>query len=44
MPNNWVLGVLVPVIVVQVLGKYMNMRCLDPEGVVVVVVVTIISN
>ena len=29
-PNNWVLRVLVIVIVVQVLGKYMIIRYLDP--------------
>ena len=32
-PNNWVLGVLVLVIVVQALGKYMNIRYLDPQGI-----------
>ena len=29
-PNNWVLRVLVIVIIVQVLGKYMIIRYLDP--------------
>ena len=31
-PNNWVLRVLVIAIVVQVLGKYMTIRYLDPKG------------
>ena len=30
--NNWVLGVLVIVIIEQVLGKYMIIGYLDPEG------------
>ena len=30
--NNWVLWVWVIVIAVQVLGKYMNIRYLDPLG------------
>ena len=30
MPNNWVLRVLVIVIIVQVLGKHMIIRYLDP--------------
>ena len=29
-PNNWVLGFWVIVIIVQVLGKYMIIKCLDP--------------
>ena len=29
-PNNWVLGIWVIVILVQVLGKYMIVRYLDP--------------
>ena len=29
-PNNWILRVLVIVIIVQVLGKYMIIRYLDP--------------
>ena len=29
-PNNWVLRILVIVIIVQVLGKYMTNRYLDP--------------
>ena len=29
-PNNWVLGFFVIVIIVQVLGKYMIIRYLDP--------------
>ena len=29
-PNNWILRVLVMVIIVQVLGKYMIIRYLDP--------------
>ena len=31
-PNNWVLRVLVLVVIVQVLGKYMIIRYLDPLG------------
>ena len=31
-PNNWVLGFWVIVIIVQVLGKYMIFRYLDPLG------------
>ena len=31
-PNHWVLRVLVIVIVVKVLGRYMIIRYLDPEG------------
>ena len=30
MPNNWVLGIWVIVIEVQVLGKYMIIKYLDP--------------
>ena len=30
MPNNYVLGIWVIVITVQVLGKYMIIGCLDP--------------
>ena len=30
MPNNWILRVLEIVIVVQVLGKYLIIRYLDP--------------
>ena len=30
-PNNWVLGALVIVIVVQALEKYRKIRCLDPR-------------
>ena len=29
-PNNWVLGIWVILIIVQVLGKYMIIRYLDP--------------
>ena len=29
-PNNWVLGIWVIVIIVMVLGKYMIIRYLDP--------------
>ena len=32
-PNNWVLGLWVIVIIVVVLGKYMNIRYLDPQGI-----------
>ena len=31
-PCNWVLGIWVIVIVVQVLGKYMIIKYLDPSG------------
>ena len=31
-PNNWVLRALVIVILVQVSGKYMSIRYLDPSG------------
>ena len=31
-PNYWVLGFWVIVIIVQVLGKYMNIGYLDPQG------------
>ena len=29
-PNNWVLGIWVMVVIVVVLGKYMGLRYLDP--------------
>ena len=32
-PTNWILRVLVIVIIVQVLGKYMSIRYLDPLGI-----------
>ena len=31
-PNNWVLGIWVIVLIVLVLGKYMIIRYLDPQG------------
>ena len=30
MPNNWVLGALILITIVQALGKYMIIRYLDP--------------
>ena len=34
-PNDWVLRVLVIVFIEQVLGKYMNIRYLDPSGILI---------
>ena len=33
--NNWVLRVWVIVIVVQILGKYMDIRYLNPQGYII---------
>ena len=30
--NTWVVGIWVVVIIMQLLGKYMNIRYLDPKG------------
>ena len=35
-PDNWLLGILVIVIVVQVSGKYVIIKYLDPEDLIVV--------
>ena len=42
-PNNWVLGFWVIVIIVQVLGKYMIIGYLDPYGYIIPVSISLSS-